>query len=259
MKIAVLFTGRITGWKECLETLKTRFIDLYDDVDIFLSLDMKEANDDINEFKKHFNVVSEYYETYNKCLKEPPPFRSEETKERNTLSMFYHNMMAMNKVLDKMKSGKVYDVIVKFRGDISSTKSFIIPYHIIPNTLYIPNGYNFRGINDQIAFGSVLAMTIYCGIYHHIPKYVYKEQAIFNPEFLLMFHINLHNLNIMRFPYNYNLHPSRFGNNEYQPIITRVPIEELELADKETSIDEIQDNNKVDHNENNEQNEINDI
>lgn len=234
MKIAVLFTGRITGWDKCLQTLKDKFIGLYEQVDVFLSLDMKEPTEEVEEFKKHFNIVSEYYEAYNKCLKDPPPFRSEETRERNTLSMFYHNMMAMNLVLDQMKKGKTYDVVVKFRADISCDNSFIIPYHIIPNTLYIPNGFNFRGINDQIAFGNLFAMTIYCSIYHHIPKYVYKEQAIFNPEFLLMFHLNLHNLNIMRFPYNYMLHPSRFGEpdkNEYKPVLSMIPLEEMSLTE----------------------------
>lgn len=234
MKIAVFFSGRITGWQMCRESLWHKFMKLYD-VDVFISLDMTTPSADVAEFKSEYNVIGEYYEKYNKTLKQNPPYRTEETTERKTLSMFYHNFMAMNLILEHMKkTGTTYDVVVKFRADVSCNELFNIPQHIIPNTIYIPNGNNYRGINDQIAFGPMLPMTIYCSLYNHIPKYVYVEQAIFNPEFLLMFHINHNNINIMRFVYRYNLHPARFddknSNNEseYMSVLNRVPIDDVE-------------------------------
>lgn len=236
MKIAVFFSGRITGWQLCREALWHKFMKLYD-VDIFISLDMNKPNKDVADFKNEFNVVGEYYELYNKTLKKNPPFRSEETTERTTLAMFYHNFMAMNLIIDHMKkTGMTYDVVVKFRADVSSNDLFIIPQHIMSNTLYIPNGSNFRGINDQIAFGPMLPMTIYCSLYNHVPKYIYVEQAIFNPEFLLMFHINHNNINIMRFEYRYTRHPARFDSknddNEegYEPVLNRVPIQDVNTS-----------------------------
>lgn len=243
MKIAVILSGRITGWQECRSTLKDKFMSLYD-TDVFISLDAHGINQDVYEFKKEFNVVAEYYESYNKTLKEPPQFRSEETSERKTLSMFYHNFMGMNLVIDHMKKnpGLKYDVVVKFRADVSSEDVFIIPHHIMTNTLYFPNGSNYRGINDQIAFGNMFSMTLYCSLYNHIPKYLYVEKAIFNPEFLLMFHTNFNNMNIMRFPYKYMLHPARFGKalstpvEEYQPLISRVPLESVEEVLEESSV-----------------------
>ena len=230
MKIAVFFSGRITGWKNCINTLKTKFTDVYD-TDVFLSLDLKEEDDEVREFKNTFIVVNCYYEQYIKFLKDIP-YKSEETSERKSLSMFYHNLSAIKMILAHIKKTDVkYDVIVKFRADISSNDTFLIHHNVTANTVYFPYGFCYRGINDQIGYGDLNSMVIYCGVYNHIPKYVYIDKAIFNPEFLLMYHLNFNNFNIIRFPYNYILHPDRFKNDVEMnniPIIKKISLLELE-------------------------------
>jgi hypothetical protein len=231
MKIAVILSGRISAWQKCVDTIKKRFMDIYD-TDLFLSLDLEGENDDVKKMKENFNVVSCYYERYTKFLKDIP-YKSEETSERKSLSMFYHNFKAMNMILDHIKKNNVtYHAVVKFRADITTDDSFIIQHNITPNTIYIPYGWCYRGINDQIAYGDLRTMTFYCSLYNHIPKYVYIEKTIFNPEFLLMFHINNNNISIIRFPYIYQLHPERFNdeNDIYEPIIEKIALIEIESS-----------------------------
>jgi hypothetical protein len=225
MKIAVFFSGRITAWDKCIDTIKKQFTDLYD-TDVFLSLDLDEENNDVIEMKKHFNVISCYYEKYNKYLKDIP-YKSEETNERKSLSMFYHNFRAMNLILDHVKNTNThYHAIVKFRADINSKDTFIIQHNLLPNTFYIPNGWSYRGINDQIAYGDISSMTFYCSLYNYILKYVYIEKTIFNPEFLLIFHMNVNNKNIMRFEYSYTLNPNRFNDEylSYKPVVDKISL-----------------------------------
>jgi hypothetical protein len=234
MKVAVILSGRITAWQKCIETLKTRFTDLYD-TDLYLSLDLDGETEDIREMKTKFRIISCYYERYTKYLKDIP-YKSEETNERKSLSMFYHNFRAMNAILDNMKTtNTTYDVVVKFRADVTSSQPFIIQHNITPNTIYIPYGWCYRGMNDQIAYGDLRTMTFYCNLYNHIPKYVYVEKTIFNPEFLLMFHLNMNNISIIRIPYVYELHPDRFNQDQddYDPLLNRLPLLDINKALKE--------------------------
>ena len=221
MKIAVILSGRINKWSDCIDVLKKNFMNIYD-TDVFLSLDLESETQDIRDFKAQFNVVNSYYEKYTKYLKDIP-FKSEETSERKSLSMFYHNFKAMEMILEHIKTtNTIYDVVVKFRADILSEDLFLIQFNVMPNTYYFPHGWCYRGINDQIAYGDIQSMTYYCSLYHYIIKYVYVDKQIFNPEFLLMYHINLVNANIIRFPYKYKLHPDRMKQDTYVPQIEKI-------------------------------------
>ena len=75
MKIAVILSGRINKWNECIDVLKKNFMSIYD-TDVFLSLDLESETQDIRDFKAQFNVVNTYYEKYTKYLKDIP-FKSE--------------------------------------------------------------------------------------------------------------------------------------------------------------------------------------
>lgn len=240
MRIAVILSGRITSWQKCIETLKNKFMNLYD-YDLFLSLDIEAETDDISNMKKEFNVIACYCEKYTKFLKDIP-YKSEETNERKSLSMFYHNFRAMNSILEYMKNKNVvYDAVVKFRADITSNYAFIIQHNLLSNTIYIPYGWCYRGINDQIAYGDLKSMTHYCSLYNYIPKYVYVEKTIFNPEFLLMFHININNISIIRFPFTYQLHPNRFDSADetYEPFINRIPLLDIQKYTQRDAANEI--------------------
>jgi len=58
-------------------------------------------------------------------------------------------------------------------------------------------------MNDQIAFGNVETMKIYCNVYGSIYKYVVEEHAYFHPESLLRYHLNTCGIEIVQINLHY--------------------------------------------------------
>jgi hypothetical protein len=209
-KIAVYFSGRIRGYEHTIDKLKTYFFNKYD-CDFFWSVDLEKSDEYHEKLKEILKPKATYYEKYDRLFSELPVTPCE-CRQHSTLSMFYHNYYCQKLILDYIKAtGQQYHAIVKFRIDIDSISDFIIPDVILQNTVYIPNGNSYRGICDQIAFGSVSTMIIYGTVYVHIPTYIYSKKAFLSSEYLLNFHINENNVNIFRFPYEYELHNSRYA------------------------------------------------
>lgn len=204
MHIAVYYSGRCDGYEFCLEKLYNKFYKKYK-IDFYWSIDQDNETLYYKELRNKLNPIAVNYQKIDKQIIDVP-LSSQETRNRNLLSMFYHNYKCTQMIKN---SNIAYDVVVKFRAEIDSDDEFDIPNNLINNTIYIPNGYNYRGVCDRIAFGTLESMLIYGELYLNIHNYVYVKQALFNPEYLLMFHINEKNMNLIRFTYNYALHPNR--------------------------------------------------
>lgn len=127
-----------------------------------------------------------------------------ESGRYNMYSMFYHNKECFRLVEEsKIK----FDVVIKYRADLESPDIMsIVPP--APNTLYIPQGADFNGLNDQIAYGPPEVMKIYCDLIDHIPSLV-KEGVPYNPELLLNKYIAKYvrakTLKVIRYPYSYSI------------------------------------------------------
>jgi hypothetical protein len=206
-KIAVYFAGRIFGYEHCIEKLRTHFYNKYD-VDFYWSVDEDYEKDYCKVAASVFKPIATNYEKLDtKVLDMPHLSRVNDVKERNMLNMFYHIMKCTQ--LIEQQVDKSYHAIVRFRTEIDSTDDFCIEDVLLDNTVYIPHGFNYRGINDRIAFGNYQSMIIYGYLYNHIPTYVYTKFALYNPEYLVMFHIMENNMNIIRTPYNFKHHQLR--------------------------------------------------
>lgn len=207
-KIAVYFSGRCNGYERCVESLKLRFYDKYD-CDFFWSIDEESETPYYARFKSLLRPKAVNYEKLEKTIVDVP-LASEETRRQNSISMFYHNYVCTQMIAKHAEQNEAkYDAVVKFRAEIDSESEFDIPDSLIENTVYVPHGYNYRGVGDRIAYGTFNSMLVYGSLYLHIHNYVFVKQAIMNPEYLLMFHINENNMNLFRFPYTYRLHPDR--------------------------------------------------
>lgn len=207
-KIAVFFSGRVRGYEKTIDKLQESFFSKYD-CDFFASIDQEDTDEYHKEFQKRLKPVGCYFEKYDRPFSELPVAPSE-CRQRNSLAMFYHNFYAMKMVIEHIKSTKKnYHVVVKFRLDIDSSDTFEIPDYVMENTVYIPRGNNFRGICDMVGYGDVKTMIVYGTLYMHIPNYIYAKKCFFSPEYLLNFHINENNMNVIRFSYRYVLSSSR--------------------------------------------------
>ena len=207
-RIAVFFSGRCDGYEYCIDKLKTTFYDKYH-VDFYWSIDEDEETPYYKRFKDLVNPIDTYYQKVDKKIIDVP-LSSQETRQRNTLSMFFHNYKCLEMILKHVENTNTcYHAVVRFRAEIDPENDFKIEQTLMENTVYIPHGYNYRGVSDRIAYGNLTSMLVYSSLYMNIPNYVFARHAIFNPEYLLMFHINENNMNLIRFPYTFRLHPMR--------------------------------------------------
>jgi hypothetical protein len=85
--------------------------------------------------------------------------------------------------------------IVIARTDINLSAK--VNFTIEPNVVYIPEGQDYGGLNDQFAFGDYAAMKYYCSMYDRIDEY-WNAGCKFHPETLLAYH--LRNTMVIRIP-----------------------------------------------------------
>lgn len=105
------------------------------------------------------------------------------------LSMFYkiEACNSLKKEYETLNNIK-YDLVIRFRGDISMGAPLPINKTFNKNYLYVPNYGNYGGLCDQLAFGSSEVMDKYSSVYSNIQHHL-ETGAIFNPEKILHYHI----------------------------------------------------------------------
>ena len=127
---------------------------------------------------------------------------------QNRMSMFYHNMLAFQMI---QKSGVIYDVVVKFRPDLLAQDIPDVTAPMEQECIYIPDGEDYNGINDRVAYGDMTAMQTYCNIYSKIDTTLRSDPSYrLHPETVLNWHLRGHN--IRRFQYSTDLDPARGRN-----------------------------------------------
>lgn len=213
MKIAVLLSGRIcpnnlqfdqTIYDKNINTLKL----LGDDLTFFVSINKSADNSEYTQkFLNELNITNNQINI--EQTQEPQELynypKRMETVYHNAYSMFYHNKRSFQLMEEYQNKHNInFDVIIKFRGDLKSTEKFPIETPINNLTVYIPNSFDWSGINDQIAYGDFDSMKIYSNCVDYILDYC-KNKIIFHPETILKYHLNTNNLKIKRFKYGYSI------------------------------------------------------
>lgn len=211
VKIAVLLTGRLHPKKfdkdninKNINTIKL----IGDDITIFCSLNKSiEISEYTHKFREDFNITDEQINIED--TQEPSELykypKAPASNYHRVYSMFYHNKRAFE-LLEKYKTkyNIEFSVIIKFRGDLKSNSVISLNNILDNSSVYIPNGFDYGGINDQIAFGNFEAMKVYCNCVDEIINYC-KNRIKFHPETLLKHHLDKNNIKINRFNYSYNI------------------------------------------------------
>lgn len=161
-------------------------------------------------------VVSQYIDTY--TIPDEWYFvdKSKKWLNYNTCSMFYHNYKAYNLL---MEQNKELNVVIKLRSDCtinSNVKDVINKYFPLEeNTIYVPTSWwygEYGGMNDQIAFGTVNSMQIYCNVYNNIYEYINKQNVVFHPESLLKYHLIKNNISIVQIELHYSKFQTKYDD-----------------------------------------------
>ena len=216
VKIAVLLTGRLYTKKSCKDNIDKEIYNknintiklLGNNVNIFCSLNKSIENSEYTrKFCEDFNITDEQINIED--TQEPSELykypKAPASNYHRAYSMFYHNKRAFE-LLEKYetKYNIKFRVIIKFRGDLISNSVISLNNILDKSSVYIPNGFDYGGINDQIAFGNFEAMKIYCNCVDEIINYC-KNRIKFHPETLLKHHLDKNNIKINRFNYSYNI------------------------------------------------------
>jgi hypothetical protein len=209
MKIAICFAGRVKTYEDSISWFKHMINDPR--IDFFCSI-----NDLLDDYHKQFlidfKIKKYHFENYQLPYHESifSHNKRHETNVYNTHSMYYNRKKCFELVEQYQQENRfVYDVVVFFRADIVTQNSFDL---IVPTdnmTIYIPSGYDWGGLNDQIAHGTFSAMKIYADLYNHISKYCLEQGCLFHPETLLKWHLDKNQLKIRRFNFLYTLNSKR--------------------------------------------------
>ena len=148
-----------------------------------------------------FNIKKYNFEIYQ------PPDEIKIKSGPNQLSMFYN----LKKGVDLI-SANDYDIILYARTDFVYEQN--IEFSLgSDNDIYIPSGHDYTGINDQMCYGSPIAMKKYASLYEDIDTYVslLKNDVTgdVRPEDLLKHHIDTTGLSVHRFDLEYEYNSNR--------------------------------------------------
>jgi len=112
----------------------------------------------------------------------------------------------------QQKYGMVFNSVIVFRADVNSSEEFAMK-RPEENTIYIPEGKDYYGLNDQIAYGNYESMKKYCDGVISL-KIVCEQLGLLSfpysiNENILKRHVENTRCRIQRFSYTYELHPSK--------------------------------------------------
>jgi hypothetical protein len=225
--IIIFFSGRITGWRYCANSIKLNLISrLKLPYFIFASIHTDDNGTDsediaafINEIKLHDYKISKYSHSlpsHDVFLKQ---FSDSPMANLRWSSMFYHNCISFSLIEDFLTKNKQYipNLVIKLRADMFFEDSVDLPSPI-EKIIFILSGnhtghYYFIPDNyfpDQFAAGTFKDMKIYCNVFNNMPVYFDKYGIeLVTPEILLKKHMDLDNIQFSKIYCNYLLYKDR--------------------------------------------------
>lgn len=188
MRIALCYTGYLRTWERCWQ-------------------------DHAENIWKHDDYVKSFFYTYEQpaCAIDhlwtlcPHPFyenpfgphkfnsnKADESQACHTLNMMHNNIVGFSLI------PRGYDFYVRIRPDMKFNGQLNFnDYEPKENTVYIPKGMDYRGINDQFAFGDYESMRKYYSVYLNCEE-LFNEGHLFNSEIYHLANLNKLGVNIVR-------------------------------------------------------------
>ena len=205
--IAICLIGRILKYEINLDSI-IRFTNKLksQNYNVYYFVSLNAIQDDYHiEFERVMNELNNgncffKYEEF----KLPSQLQHCETMYK-MCSMFYNQYRCMQMVLG---SNINFDIYLKWRTEIRCNIDIEIVNELDNNTIYVPIGRDYGGLNDQIAYGNIDSMKKYSDVYNRLEYLTKVYHVNIHPETLLMNHIKYQQdkLLIIRFDFDYDLH-----------------------------------------------------
>ena len=220
MKIALLFYGRLNKFKEHKDNLLNA-IGTHNDIDIFLSCS-NEPDNIVSEFIELYkpkailnetvilssNIIINLEDKYISKFKYISKLGKNPKGYTNNMILHFMNKLNVIKLLLNYicTTNNKYDIVISLRLELLLFNNFNFDNYINNDEyIYIPNCYDFDGVNDQIAYGNLEAMKKYMSIFNNMIYILNIRNNLLHPETLIKENIELNNLKIIRFNLNYIL------------------------------------------------------
>ena len=206
MKIAVLFSGRINDDMQQYENIMNNLVS-HHHADFFICY-QKGSNPEVVK-----NVISLYQpkkimendEIYFPVDKYPS---APETKPHTVMCMYKSRYLLRNLFQEYIEeTNPEYDIVISTRMDMFYEDNIMLGEYQLPhiqkNILLIPEDWDCRGVNDQIAVGNQHTILNYLNVYDLL--YGMLESGVFiNPEYILMCYLRYKNQDVLRHPAKYH-------------------------------------------------------
>lgn len=215
-RIALCLSGQARAVKYCLESISSNLIGPLGSIDVFIHswfIDRARLNKfDIFHLNLFDASLEEYVEMYHPVASLFEDFERSEYFKYNNLTerpriMFYSLFKANElKSAYEAERGFKYDYVIRGRTDLLIRKKIIIEqlYQLDDNSVLIPFGFDFGGINDQVAIGTSLAIDKYSLIHKKLDEYLSGGQQ-YDPERLMKYHLEKENLSVRRVDLDYSI------------------------------------------------------
>lgn len=214
-RVALLFCGRVRAHEHCHSTFQKHIVtplrEAGYEYDSFLSHSSATVDQNTQAFIDNNKVVSYEMVIPDNSHLESIPLHEWKTSTRRSFLMYYHwkNAFRLMEAYAE-QHGIRYDVVIYMRADQYFSSNLEIPGTICKNTVYIPHGSDWTGLNDQFAMGDIDSMKIYTALYDNIRRLYEKTRIGFHTETYVLLYMQDVNMNIQRFALTYELHRARF-------------------------------------------------
>ena len=201
MKIALCISGLMDGFEDSFPFLKENLIDTLKPYIFIHTWDIvgerslekiaktKITEETKNKILKMYHPNEVFFEPFftfdNSTYK-----RKAQSNIANTFAMFY-KIKKCNDLKSAYEKAHnfTYDVVIRCRFDMRLETSILTDdLHELEEWIYIPEGGDWGGINDQFAFSSSKNMDIYSSLFNFLDVHWYRGCPL-HPETLLQYHL----------------------------------------------------------------------
>jgi len=206
MRIAILLSGRINGYEKSYKNIIDNIVQ-GNQVDFFISYCKDISEESFENFKKIFNPVSyvKSDEVYFDMTPYPHPTHLG-VKSRHNMMCMYLNRRNVYKIYNeyKIKNNIHYDLVFSYRVDfIFHSKLDLSLLLNAKESICIPEGCDYNGINDRMAVGNEETMKEYLLCYDSL-QLLFDQGGTPHPETILKEYIEYKKLKIYRFHIGYS-------------------------------------------------------
>lgn len=198
MKVALCYTGFLRTWEQCWKNHRDNLwgnpeCELY-----MYTYEYPVTPPELVTMYVNGDVLIRHVQCHHPFYDDPfaahkfDSNKAGESKVHHTFNMMHNGLVGFSLI------PKGYDFYVRIRPDMKFNGPLnFSEYEPKPNTVYIPKGMDYRGINDQFAFGDYDSMRKYFSVYLNVTD-LWNEGTIFNSEAMHLANLNQLGVNIIR-------------------------------------------------------------